>query len=214
LIEDCRGFIRAHTRLSEVSPVSCIRLYLAGEGSRFWQEIEAEMEEGLGAPPFWAFAWAGGQALARYIGENPAQVAGKKVLDFAAGCGLAGIAAALAGASDVEASDLDRFAEAAIILNAEENDVIVKTRFLDLIGSDESWDVILAGDIAYQGDMAARVTSWLEARAKSGTLVLVGDPGRAHLPRGKLRSLASYDISVPLILEGVLMKPTDVWRFI
>jgi len=172
------------------------------------------MERGLGAPPFWAFAWAGGQALARYIGEHPIEVRGKKVLDFAAGCGLAGIAAARAGASHVEASDLDRFAEAAIALNAIENAVSVKARLDDLVGSDEPFDVILAGDVAYQGNMALRMTDWLEARAKAGTLVLIGDPGRGHLPHEKLHSLASYDVAVPLMLEAVTMKRTDVWRFI
>jgi predicted nicotinamide N-methyase len=214
LTEDCQGFIRSHTKLSQVSLALCIRLYLAGEGTGLWLEIEAEMERGLGPPPFWAFAWAGGQALARYIGEHPAEVAGKKVLDFGAGCGLAGIAAALAGASEVDASDLDRFATAAVGLNAKENAVIIKPRLADLVGSDEPWDVILAGDIAYQGKMASRITDWLQARAKSGTLVLIGDPGRAHLPREKLSSLASYEIPVPLILEGADMKRTDVWRFI
>jgi predicted nicotinamide N-methyase len=214
LIEDCNAFIRANTRLSQVSSLSCIKLYLAAEGTAFWQEIEDEMERGLGAPPFWAFAWAGGQALARYIGEHPIEVRGKKVLDFAAGCGLAGIAAARAGASHVEASDLDRFAEAAIALNAIENAVSVKARLDDLVGSDEPFDVILAGDVAYQGNMALRMTDWLEARAKAGTLVLIGDPGRGHLPHEKLHSLASYDVAVPLMLEAVTMKRTDVWRFI
>ena len=214
MIDDCDAYIRAHTRLTQVSLVVRIKLHLAGEGTPLWQEIEAEMERGLGPPPFWAFAWAGGQALAQYIGAHPELVAGKKILDFAAGCGLAGIAAALAGASEVDASDLDRFAEAAILLNATENAVIIKTRLSDLVGSDEPWDVILAGDFAYQGDMAPRMTDWLEARAKSGTLVLIGDPGRAHLRRGNLRSLASYDVVVPLMLEGARMKRTDVLGFI
>lgn len=214
MIEDCDAFIRANTRLSQVSSLLRIKLHLATAGTPFWQEIEDEMERGLGPPPFWAFAWAGGQALAHYIGEHPAEVTGKKVLDFAAGSGLVSIAAALAGANHVEASDLDRFAAAAIALNAVENAVIVKTRLDDLVGSDEPWDVILAGDVAYQRYMAPRITDWLEARAKAGTLVLIGDPGRAHLPREKLRSLASYDVAVPLMLEAVTMKRTDVWRFI
>ncbi len=214
MIEDCDAFIRANTRLSQVSSLLRIKLHLATAGTPFWQEIEDEMERGLGPPPFWAFAWAGGQALAHYIGEHPAEVTGKKVLDFAAGSGLVSIAAALAGANHVEASDLDRFAAAAIALNAVENAVIVKTRLDDLVGSDEPWDVILAGDVTYQRYMAPRITDWLEARAKAGTLVLIGDPGRAHLPREKLRSLASYDVAVPLMLEAVTMKRTDVWRFI
>ncbi len=214
MIEDCSAYIRARTKLSQVSPALSVKLYLAEEGKAFWREIQDEMELGLGPPPFWAFAWAGGQALARYIGEHPAEVAGKKVLDFAAGCGLAGIAAALAGASHVDASDLDRFAGAAIAMNAIENAVIITTTLDDLVGSDEPWDVILAGDIAYHSNMAPRITAWLEARAKAGTLVLVGDPGRGHLPDEKLRSIASYDIAVPLMLEGTTMKRTDVWRFV
>ena len=173
LTEDRTAYIRARTKLSQVSSASRIKLYLAEEGKAFWQEIEDEMESGLGPPPFWAFAWAGGQALARYIGEHPAEVAGKKVLDFAAGCGLAGIAAALAGANHVDASDLDCFAEAAIAMNAIENAVLITTTLDDLVGSDKPWDVILAGDIAYHGNMAPRMIDWLEARAKAGTLVLV-----------------------------------------
>jgi predicted nicotinamide N-methyase len=214
LTEDCNAYILARTTLSQVSLLLGIKLHLATEGTDLWRVIEDDMEHGLGPPPFWAFAWAGGQALAHYIGEHPEEAAGKKVLDFAAGCGLAGIAAALAGASHVEASDIDRFAAAAIALNAAANDVIIKTRLDDLVGSDEPWDVILAGDVAYHGNMAPRITDWLEARAKAGTVVLIGDPGRGHLPREKLRSLASYDIAVPLMLEASTVKRTDVWRFI
>lgn len=214
MLKDCRAFIRANTKLSQVPLVPCIKLYLADEGTELWQKIEAEMEQGLGPPPFWAFAWAGGQALAHYISDHPELVAGKKILDLAAGSGLVAIAAALAGASHVEANDVDCFAEAAIALNAIENAVIIKTRLGDLVGSDEPWDVILAGDVSYQNDMAARMTGWLEARAKAGTRVLIGDPGRAFLPREKLRALASYDVPVPPALEAVTMKRTDVWSFI
>lgn len=209
--DECGTFIRVHTRLTQVA---LVKLHLAGEGTQLWHDIEAEMERGLGPPPFWAFAWAGGQALARYIGEHPDLVAGKRILDFAAGCGLAGIAAALAGAEQVDASDLDGFAVAAIALNAAANAVVIETRIGDLVGSDEAWDVILAGDFAYQGNMAPRMIAWLEARAKSGTLVLIGDPGRGHLPREKLRSLASYDVVVPLVLEGATLKRTDILSFI
>jgi predicted nicotinamide N-methyase len=214
LIEDCSAFIRAHARLSQVSSALRIKLYLAGEGTDLWHEIEDEMERGLGPPPFWAFAWAGGQALARYIGDHPKLVAGKRVLDFASGSGLVGIAAALAGASQVEASDIDCCAQAAITLNAIENAVTVRARNDDLVGSDEPWDVILAGDVAYHGNMAPRITDWLEVRAKTGTLVLIGDPGRGFLPREKLRSRGFYDILVPLILEGATLKRADIWSFI
>ncbi len=213
LIQDCSAFIRANTKLSQVPLVPCIKLYLAEEGTELWQKTEDEMERGIGPPPFWAFAWAGGQALARYIIDHPEPVRGKKVLDLAAGSGLVAIAAALAGARRVEANDLDCFAVAATVLNAIENAVIIETRLGDLGASDEAWDLILAGDVFYQPDMAARMTGWLEDRARSGSLVLIGDPGRAYLPREKLRSLASYDVPVPLALEDTTMKRTDVWRF-
>jgi len=213
LIEDRKAFIRANTRLLEVPLVSSIKLHLAEEETALWQKIEDDMEQGLGPPPFWAFAWAGGQALARYVSDHPELVAGKKVLDVGSGSGVAAIAAALAGASHVEANDLDCFAEAAIALNATANDVIVKTRLGDLVGSNEAWDVILAGDVSYHQDMAVPMTNWLEALAKAGTLVLIGDPGRGFLPREKLQSLASYEVPVPMALEDVTLKRTDVWRF-
>jgi predicted nicotinamide N-methyase len=214
LIEDRSTFIRANTRLIPVPLVPHIKLYLADEATALWQKTEDEMERGFGPPPFWAFAWAGGQALARYITDNPELVSGKKVLDFAAGSGLVGIASALAGASQVEANDIDCLAETAIALNAWENRASLKMRPGDLIGSHEPWDVVLAGDVAYQRDMADPVMSWLEDLAKRGTLVLIGDPGRAYLPREKLRSLASYDVPVPLALEDAAVKRTDVWSFI
>jgi predicted nicotinamide N-methyase len=214
VIEDCRTFIRANTRLLQVPLVPSIKLYLAEEETDLWQKIEDEMELGLGPPPFWAFAWAGGQALARYITDHPQLVAGKKVLDVGSGSGVAAIAAALAGASQVEANDLDCFAEAAIALNAAENHVTIKTRLGNLVGSDEAWGVILAGDVSYHQDIAVPMIDWLEARAKAGTLVLIGDPGRGFLPRQKLRSLASYDVPVPKTLEDVTLKRTDVWSFI
>lgn len=214
MINDCSAFIRANTRLSPVPLAPRIKLYLAEEGTELWRKTEDEMERGLGPPPFWAFAWAGGQALARYICDHPELVRGKRVLDLAAGSGLVAIAAARAGASEVEANDLDCFAGAAIALNAIENAVIIKTRLCDLVGSEEPWDLILAGDVSYQPDMAARITIWLEDRARSGTPVLIGDPGRAYLPREKLRSLASYDVPVPLALEDATMKRTDVWSFL
>jgi predicted nicotinamide N-methyase len=214
VIEDCRDFIRANTKLLPVPLVSTIKLYLAEEETELWQKIEDEMEHGFGPPPFWAFAWAGGQALARYISDHPELVAGKKVLDVGSGSGVAAIAAALAGAGSVEANDLDCFAEAAIALNAVENHVVVETRLGNLVGSIEAWDVILAGDVSYHQDIAVPMINWLEARAKAGTLVLIGDPGRGFLPREKLRSLASYDVPVPRTLEDVSIKRTDVWCFI
>jgi len=214
LIDDLTAFIRINTRLSPVPLVPQIRIYGADEATALWQKTEDELERGYGPPPFWAFAWAGGQALARYILDHPELVQDKYVLDFASGSGLVAIAAAIAGAREVEANDIDPFAGEAVRLNSIENGVAVKTRIVNLIGSIEPWDIIFAGDISYERDTAAGVSNWLEARAKAGTLVLIGDPGRAYLPREKLRSLASYDVPVTLALEDVAIKRTDVWCFV
>jgi predicted nicotinamide N-methyase len=214
LIEDYSAFVRANTKLLPVPLTPLVKLHLAEEAMDLWQKTEDELERGYGPPPFWAFAWAGGQALARYVLDNKSLVAGKRVLDFASGSGIVAIAAALAGARHVVANDLDAFAGAAIAMNALANAVIVETRLGNLVGSQEPWDVILAGDVAYHQAMADPMTVWLEQRAKSGTLVLIGDPGRAYLPRDKLRSLASYDVAVPLFLEDTEIKRTDVWSFL
>jgi predicted nicotinamide N-methyase len=214
LIENCDAFIRANTRLSHAPLQPSIKLYLAEEGTPLRLKTEHELEYGFGPPPFWAFAWPGGQALASFITDRPEVVAGKRVLDLAAGCGLVAIAAARAGARQIAANDIDCFAAAAIAMNAVENAAAVEVLLGDLVGSHEPWDVILAGDVAYQRNMADPMTIWLEARAKAGALVLIGDPGRAFLPQEKLRSLACYDVPVPFILEDVAMKQTGVWSFI
>ena len=177
----------------------------------------ATTEEELGEmglpPPFWAFAWAGGQALARYVADNPALVAGRRVLDFASGSGLVAIAAAKAGARRVEASDIDAFALAAVALNAEANAVEIVATTDDLIGRDDGWDVALAGDVAYERDMAAAVFDWLAALARRGAEVRVGDPGRAYLARDRLESVAEYRVPVTRELEDSEIKRTGVYRF-
>jgi predicted nicotinamide N-methyase len=210
---DHRGFILTETRLTPVPLAPDIRLYLADEATALWERTETELGTLNLPPPFWAFAWAGGQALARYILDHPALVAGKKVLDFACGSGLVAIAAARAGAAHVTANDIDAFALAAVTLNAVENDVAVETRIGDLIGMQAVFDVILAGDIAYEQDTAARVTAWLEAQAQSGTLVLIGDPRRTYLAIDRLVSLAAYDVPVPRDLEDADIKRAEVYRF-
>lgn len=205
-------FIRRETALLPVPHAPRIRLHLADEATILWQRTEEELGEIGLPPPFWAFAWAGGQALARHLLDHPDLVAGRRVLDFASGSGLVAIAAALAGASRVEACDIDRFALAAIGLNADANGVTLHARSDDLVGRDEGWDVVLAGDIAYERDLAARVFAWLAGLARRGALVLVGDPGRAYLPRTGLTRLATYEVPVTRMLEDAEIKRTSVWQ--
>jgi predicted nicotinamide N-methyase len=212
-IENPATFIRAHTRLLPVPHAPEIRLHLADEATDLWQKTEEELGEIGLPPPFWAFAWAGGQALARYILDNPALIRGKRVLDFASGSGLVAIAAAKAGAALVEARDIDAFALAAIRLNATANGVAVAARRADAAGADESWDAVFAGDICYERDMAERTVAWLERLHARGALVLVGDPGRSYLPRDGLEPLATYRVPVTRTLEDADIKTTHVWRF-
>jgi predicted nicotinamide N-methyase len=207
------AFIRAHTRLLPVPHAPEIVLYLADEATALWQKTEEELGEMGLAPPFWAFAWAGGQALARYILDRPALVAGRRVLDFASGSGLVAIAAAKAGAAHVEACDIDPFAATAIALNAAANGLRVEARLSDCVGADAGWDIVLAGDICYQQDIAERVTVWLSNLHRRGAVVLVGDPGRSYLPTDRLEALATYAVPVTRALEDTEIKRTSVWRF-
>ena len=210
---DKAAFIRAHTRPLPVPLVPEIRLHVSDEATALWQLTEDELGQIGLPPPFWAFAWAGGQALARYVLDNPDVVRGKSVLDFASGSGLVGIAAALAGAARVEANDIDDFALAAIALNAAANGVAVATAVGTVVGCNHGWDVVLAGDISYERDTAARVTDWLENLARSGTQVLVGDPGRSYLARQRLVQLASYHVPVTRALEDCDVKQAWVFAF-
>ena len=213
MILDKAAFIRAHTRLLPVPHAPEIRLYVADEATALWQKTEDELGEIGLPPPFWAFAWAGGQALARYVLDHPEIVRGKKVLDFASGSGLVGIAAAMAGACNVEANDIDDFALAAMALNAAENGVAVTPCGGDIVGTLGEWDVVLAGDISYERDTAARVTDWLEGLAHSGVTVLVGDPGRSYLARDRLVELATYQVAVTRSLEDAAVKRSSVFGF-
>jgi predicted nicotinamide N-methyase len=212
-ITDRAAFIRANTRLLRVPHAPEIALQLADEATALWLKTEEELGEIGLPPPFWAFAWAGGQALARYILDNSHIVAGKSVLDFASGSGLVAIAAAKAGARNVEASEIDVFAIDAIAINAAANNVAIATRHDDMIGADEGWDVVLAGDVSYERDMAERVTNWLERLATRGATVLIGDPGRSYLAREKLESVVEYRVPVTRELEDSEIKKTQVWRF-
>ena len=209
---DREAFIRAHTRLLPVPHAPEIALHVAEEATELWQKTEDELAVIGLPPPFWAFAWAGGQALARYLLDHPQIVAGRRVLDFASGSGLAAIAAARVGAAPVEACDIDGFAAAAIGINATANGVAVTSRCEDLIGCDEGWDVVCAGDVCYERDMAERVVDWLAGLSARGATVLIGDPGRSYLPRGKLEAVASYEVPVTRALEDAEIKRSSVWR--
>ena len=213
MIADRKAFIRANTRLKPVPLVPEISLYVADEAVPIWQKTEEELDAIGLPPPYWAFAWAGGQALARYVLDHPGTVAGRRVLDFASGSGLVAIAAAKAGAARVEACDVDPFAIEAIALNAARNGVAVEPHLADLVGTDAGWDVVLAGDICYQQDLAERVTAWLFALHRRGAAVLVGDPGRSYLPTDRLEALAAYAVPVTRALEDAEIKRTRVWRF-
>jgi len=207
-----RAFILANTALLPVPHVPEIRLHVATEAMDLWQKTEDELAELGLPPPFWAFAWAGGQGLARYILDHPESVRAKRTLDFASGSGLVAIGAMKAGAAGAIAADIDPFAETAIVINAAANDVRVAARTEDLIGVSGDWDVILAGDICYEQGLAERVITWLAAEQARGVVVLIGDPGRAYLPRERLECLAEYRVPVVGALEDNEIKKTSVWR--
>jgi predicted nicotinamide N-methyase len=210
-ILDRAAFIIAHTRLLGVPHAPEIRLHLADEATALWQKTEDELGEIGLPPPFWAFAWAGGQALARYVLDHPEIVRGKRVLDVATGSGLVAIAAARAGARAVTAVDIDAFCAAAVGLNAAANGVEVTAETRDPVGSDEGFDVILAGDICYQRDMTEAMIGWLTPLAARGTVVLIGDPGRTYLPKSGLVKRAEYEVPVTRALEDLEIKRTAVW---
>lgn len=210
---EAERFIRANTTLVAPPHVPEIRLHLADEAHDLWQKTEEELAEIGLPPPFWAFAWAGGQGLARYVLDHPASVRGRRVLDFASGSGLVGIAAAMAGAAEVTGADIDPFAEAAMRLNAAANGVDLWPATADLVGTDEGWDVLLAGDIFYQRDIVDRLIPWFTALGRRGCDIVAGDPGRAYLPRDRLVQLAEYSVPVTQALEDAEVKRTIVWRF-
>jgi len=212
-ILDRRAFIRDNTRLLAPPLAPHLRLHLADEAVELWTRTEEDLGEMGLPPPFWAFAWAGGQALARYIEEHPEIVRGKRVLDFASGSGMVAIAAAKAGAARVEASEIDEFALAAIALNAEVNCVDIVVRPGSLIGVLEDWDVVFAGDVSYQRDMAEAVTDWLQTLAARGVDALIGDPGRTYLARDRLLQQAEYSVPVTRALEDSEIKRSGVYRF-
>ena len=212
---DPEGFIRANTALEAPAMVPEFKLWLASEYVPIWQATEAWMEEQNIDPPYWAFCWPGGQAIARYLLDHPETVRGRHVIDLAAGSGVSAMAAARAGAASVIANDIDQLSLVAARLNAAANG-------LGLELSAEDWlagpfgappaDVVIAGDVCYERDMSARALAWLRSHAALGRLVLLGDPGRNYFSAQRLVELARYEIPTSLQLENRGMRETVVWR--
>jgi predicted nicotinamide N-methyase len=207
-------FIRANTALLSPPLVPEMRLHLAHEAVPLWEKTEEELGEIGLPPPYWAFAWAGGQALARYILDNREIVCGKHVLDCASGSGVVAIAAALADAAKVHASEIDDYALAAIAMNAEANGVEVSAIGGDLMGRDEGWGCILLGDLFYEKPLADRLLPWVEKLAARGGEIFAGDPGRSYFPKSGFERLATYAVPVTRALEDAEIKQTTVWRWV
>jgi predicted nicotinamide N-methyase len=212
---DTVSFIRANTVVAAPPLVPEIRLHLASEIAPLWHATEALLERAGVPPPYWAFAWAGGQALARHLLDHPEHVRGRAVLDFGAGSGVVALAAAKAGAAAVTAAEIDPVAAAAIALNAALNDVAITVETADVIGRKPvPWSRILVGDMCYERSLAERLVPWLRALAAEDVLVLLGDPGRTYLPSGGLVELARYTVPTPLDLEDRTSREGVIWRLV
>jgi predicted nicotinamide N-methyase len=208
-----RAFVQRHTRLRRVPGLDEVRLHLADEVLPLWHAVQVEADDPDAPLPYWAFAWAGGLAIGRYLRDHPEVVAGRRVFDLASGSGLCAIAAALAGAAAVTSADIDRFAAAAIELNARANGRRATVVRRDVLDDDPPVaDVILAGDCWYDARLAERVLPWLRRAADAGTDVIVGDPGRMYLPAGDLVEIASYAVRTTTELEDLELKQGRVYR--
>jgi predicted nicotinamide N-methyase len=206
-------FIRANTKLLAVPLVPEIRLHIAEESLPIWQKTEEELGAINVPPPYWAFAWAGGQALARFLLDNPVMVAGRNVLDLGSGSGLVAIAAAKAGAARVLAADIDALAVTAIGLNAAANGVTLETTADDLLDAPPgAFDVVLVGDLFYERPLAERALPFVMAAHAQGAQVLAGDPRRSYFPHDRFSQLAEYSVPVTRELEDAEIKRTAVWR--
>lgn len=207
---DFKQFVLDNTFTATPPLTPEIYIHIASAALPLWQKFEDLSGETNTPPPFWAFAWAGGQALARYILDHPEIVRGQKVLDFGAGSGIVAVAAAMAGAAVVEASDIDPVSLAATEINARENHVHVVPLCADVIGQ-HGWSVLLIGDTCYEKPLAERLYGWLKTETRSGVHAYFGDPGRNYfLPQG-LKKLAGYDVPTPRDLEDREMRKTGVY---
>lgn len=215
--QDPAAFIRSQTVLVAPPLVPEIKLHLATEITPIWEATEETLAKGNIPPPYWAFAWPGGQALTRYLLDHPDWVRQRRVLDFAAGSGLTAIGVAKAGALSVAAAEIDAYAAAAIALNAAVNAVTIQVISDDVIGQGIErdagrWDVVLAGDVCYEKPMADRVIAWFRQLAARGVTILMGDPGRNYLPSSGLIEVARYMVPTSLELEDRTERETIVWR--
>ncbi len=210
---DPRKFILDNTDLLVPPHVPEIRLHLASEVHELWHLTEDELQEIGLPPPFWAFAWAGGQGLARYVLDHPGCVRGRRVIDFASGSGMVAIAAAKAGALSVLAVDIDPWARHAVHLNAEANGVTIDFSGADMIGAKPDADILLAGDVFYDKGFADALLPWFRTLRANGMDIMAGDPGRSYLPRDHLTALATYEVPVTRVLEDSEVKRTTVWSF-
>ncbi len=204
-------FIRAHTMLTHAPLVPEIALHLATEITPIWQASEAWLQANNIEPPFWAFAWPGGQALARHVLDHPEAVRGRRVLDFAAGCGIAAIACAMVGAATIEAAEIDAMAVAATLANAQANRVTLHPLAEDVVGQPCRWDLILCGDVCYEAPMTRHILPWLR-RTAATCEVWIADPGRAYLPTDGLIPLGEYAVPTSLELEDRTLRPTRLYR--
>ena len=215
---DWARFIIANTKLMSPPLVPEIRLHLAEESLPIWQKTEDKLDAINVPPPFWAFAWAGGQAVSRYLLDDPTLVVGRRVLDLGAGSGLTGIAARLAGADAVSAADIDVTAGVAVVLNAAANGVSISFSADDLLapgarsGSASVFDTIIVGDMFYERELARLVLDYIEAAVANGSVVLIGDPQRSYFPRDRFNRLSEYQVPVTRELEDSEIKRTAVWR--
>jgi predicted nicotinamide N-methyase len=212
-LRDPEAFIRANTVLMAPPLVPELRLHLAAESLPIWQKTEDELGEMNVPPPYWAFAWAGGQALARYVLDNAPLVVGKRVLDLGAGSGLSALAPMKAGAASCLAADIDTLALVATRLNAEANGLVVTTTADDLLARPpQAFDVILVGDLFYERQLAERVLAFIDAAKLNGALVLIGDPKRNYFPRDRFTKVAEFKVAVSRELEDAEIKNTSVWQ--
>ena len=211
---DPKEFVLANTSLIAPPLVPEIRLHLATEVVPLWRKTEEELESEGVPPPYWAFAWAGGQALSRYVLDHPEAVAGKSVLDFGSGSGLVAIAAAKAGASGVFAAEIDAFAVAAINANAAVNKVRIDIDVGDVIGRAGDWQTILVGDMCYERPLAERLLAWLREFVPKSVLILLGDPGRSYFPKSGVEKLATYSVETTRDLEDREIRETSVYRLL